>query len=193
MFGVPAGRRSGVELIVAVVLAAWFLLAFALGAGEVFVTPRDAPPLPLLIGVVAPIALFLIGVRSSRGFRELVLTADLRLMTGVQAWRFAGFGFLAPYRYDVLPGFFAWPAALGDMAIGLIAPWVLLALIRRPSFAASRTFVLWNMFGILDLVSAVGAGAVGGRFVADAAGAVNTGAMAHLPLVLIPVYLVPGS
>ena len=75
-----------------------------------------------------------------RPFRDFVLAADLRLMTGIQAGRFAGLGFLALYANGVLPGSFALPAGLGDMAIGVTAPWVLLALIRRPGFAAGKTF-----------------------------------------------------
>jgi hypothetical protein len=65
------------------------------------------------------------------------MAVDLPLLTAVQAWRFAGFGFLALFVYGVLPGIFAWPAGLGDMMIGLTAPWVALALARRPAFAAS--------------------------------------------------------
>ena len=40
------------------------------------------------------------------------------------------------YTYGVLPGIFAWPAGLGDMAIGATAPLVLSGLLRRPDFAA---------------------------------------------------------
>ena len=76
--------------------------------------------------------------------REFVLSADLRLIVGMQAWIWAGFGFLTLYIYGVLPGIFAWPAGLGDMAIGVTAPLVLSALLRRPGFAARKSFVAWN-------------------------------------------------
>lgn len=112
---------------------------------------------------------------------------DLALSTAIQAWRFAGFGFLALYAYDILPGVFAWPAGLGDIAIGLTAPWMALALVRDPNFASSRSFILWNLFGILDLVVAVGAGALGSVLALG----VTTAPMARLPLVLIPAYFVP--
>ncbi len=52
--------------------------------------------------------------------------------------------FLTLYSYGVLPGIFAWPAGLGDMAIGVTAPLVLSALLRRPGFAAGKSFVAWN-------------------------------------------------
>ena len=191
----PAQPRSpvlpGIKSAVAVVLAIWFTLVILLGAGGVFVTPPGTPPLPILIGVTAPIIVFFAGFWMSHLFREFVLAADLRLMMAIQAWRFAGLGFLALYTHGVLPGVFAWPAGLGDIAIGVTAPWVLVALIRRPSFAASKTFVVWNALGVLDLVVAIGTGALSSGLAVGVAGEITTSPMAQLPLVLIPAYLVP--
>jgi hypothetical protein len=91
----------------------------------------------------------------------------------------------------VLPGVFAWPAGLGDMAIGLTAPWVALTLARRPAFAASRLFVSWNLLGMLDLIAAV-SNAAGNQILATgAAGQVTVAPMSQLPLLLVPAYLVP--
>jgi len=178
-------------LFVAVFSAAWLALVFWVGAEETFVAPRGTPPLALLIAGASPIILFLTAFWLSHSVREFVLAADLRLTTGVQAWRFAGFGFLALYTNGLLPGFFAWPAGLGDIAISITAPLMVLALIRRPGFAASKTFVAWNVLGILDLVVAVGAGALGSFLFKDVVGAITTAPMARLPLVLIPAYFVP--
>jgi hypothetical protein len=73
------------------------------------------------------------------------------LLTGIQAWRFAGIAFIALYAQHLLPGYFAWPAGLGDIAIGLSAPLVMRALRRDSAFAASGAFLTWNLLGILDL------------------------------------------
>lgn len=181
----------GIKSVVAVVLAIWFTLVILLGAGGAFVTRPGTPPLPILIGFTAPIIVFFAGFWLSRPFREFVLAADLRFITGIQAWRFAGLGILALYTHGVLPGIFAWPTGLGDIAIGVTAPWILVALIRQPSFAASKTFVVWNVLGVLDLVVAIGTGALGSALAAGVAGEVTTSPMAQLPLVLIPAYLVP--
>jgi hypothetical protein len=148
-------------------------------------------PLPIAIGVTAPVIVFLGAYWMSRRFREFVLAADLRLITGIQAWRAAGFGFLALYAYGVLPGLFALPAGLGDIAIGVTAPWIILALIRQPSFATSRTFVVWNVLGLLDLVVAVSTGALSSTLATGIAGEITTRPMGELPLLLIPAYLVP--
>jgi len=155
------------------------------------VSPPGVPPLPILLGVVTPLAVFFVAYLLSRSIREFVLAIDPRLMMAMQAWRFAGLGFLALYAHGVLPGFFAWPAGLGDIAIGVTAPWLLVVLMRHPSFAASRTFLIWNLLGILDLVVALTTGALGTILVAGADAGVTTGAMAQMPLVLIPAFFVP--
>ncbi len=130
--------HSSVALLVVGTLATWFVLVFFLGARGNFVRAPGAWPLPILLGVTAPLLIFLAAFWTLGTFRNFVSTVDLRLVSGIQAWRFTGLGFLALYTYGVLPGRFAWPAGLGDMAIGLTAPWIVFALIRMPGFAASR-------------------------------------------------------
>src|ERR671914_993313 len=183
---------SGMGLSVALGVAVWFVVVASLGGREVFVAPRETPPLALLIAVTAPIIAFIVGSWLAKAFREFVLGADLRFMTTIQAWRIGGFSFLALYAHGILPGYFAWPAGIGDMAIGVSAPWIVVALMRRRSFAASNRFVGWNVFGILDLVVAVSMGALGAFFLADdVVGPGATDAMARLPLVLVPAFFVP--
>jgi hypothetical protein len=182
---------SGIGVVVAAFFLAWLALIFVLGARGAFIAPRGAPPLALLIGLLAPLGLFLLGYRIIRPLREFVLSADLRIIVGMQAWRWAGFGFLTLYFYGVLPGIFAWPAGLGDMAIGVTSPLVLAALLREADFAASKRFVAWNLSGILDLIVAVSIGALVPLLAPNFYGAVSTAPMAQLPLVLVPTYLVP--
>jgi hypothetical protein len=191
-YQVKSPAVSGTEFFVALALAVWLVLVVALGGRKVFVTPTENPPLALLISVIAPVIVFLAASSVSQPFREFVLAADLRFMTAIQAWRIGGFSFLALYTYGILPGYFAWPAGVGDMAIGITAPWIIVALVRRPGFAASKSFVAWNVFGILDLVIAIGMGALGPLFLGgDVVGPGATDAMAHLPLVLVPAFFVP--
>ncbi len=186
----PSGA-SGINLAVGLALAFWLALVIVLGARNAFIQPSGAPPLPILLAVSTPVALFLMAYRTSKSFRDFVLTFDLRLAAGIQAWRFAGLGFIALYAHGILPGVFAWPAGVGDLAIGLTAPWVLLALIRKPEFAASRGFVIWNLLGLLDLAVAVGIGTLVASLVIAVPDGATTGVMARLPLLLIPGYVVP--
>ncbi len=177
--------------LVGVVLTLWLGIVVYLGAVGAFITAPGTIPIPIALGAGLPVVVFLALFLASTTFRNFLLSCDLPLMTAVQAWRFAGLGFIALYVHGVLPGSFAWPAGLGDMAIGLTAPWVALALIRRPEFATSRLFVIWNLLGMLDLVAAVSAGALNQVFATGAAGEISISPMAKLPLLLIPAYLVP--
>jgi hypothetical protein len=187
MARVQATTRS----LVGAVLALWFVFVFFLGEQGAFVQPQEAPPIPILLGVTVPLVIFLAAYLGSEAFRALVLSADLRVLTAIQAWRAGGLSFLALYAHDVLPGLFAWPTGLGDIFIGVTAPWIMLALIRQPGFVTSRLFIVWNFLGILDLVVALGTGVLSSGFVAGLAGAITTAPMAQLPLVLIPAYFVP--
>ena len=186
----PSGR-GGIRPAVAMVLTVWLLLIVALGATGAFVAPPGTPPLPIAVGFAAPLVLFFAWLRLSQSFREFALSLDLRLIAGIQAWRLGGLGFLALYTHKVLPAVFALPAGLGDMAIGLTAPWIILALVRQPGFAARGAFIRWNVLGILDLVIAVSIGTVSALFATGAPGEISTAPMATLPLLLIPAFLVP--
>jgi hypothetical protein len=186
----PSGRGS-MRRAVGIALTGWLLLVLSLGAAGAFVGPPGTPPLPIAIGVAVPLVLFFAWLRLSQSFREFVLSLDLRVIAGMQAWRWAGLGFLDLYAYKVLPAVFALPAGLGDMAIGVTAPWIILALVREPGFAARGAFIRWNILGILDLLLAVSIAAVSAVFATGAPGEVSIAPMATLPLLVIPAFLVP--
>jgi hypothetical protein len=187
----PAESRGGMRLAVAIALSVWLLLVISLGLAGAFVGPPGTPPLPIAIGVAAPLMLFFALLRLSQSFLKFVLSLDLKVIAGMQAWRWAGLGFLSLYAHYVLPAVFALPAGLGDMAIGVTAPWIILRLVRQPRFAASGTFIRWNFLGILDLLIAVSIGAVSAFLATGAPGEISTAPMATLPLLLIPAFLVP--
>jgi hypothetical protein len=184
--------RAGASLLVPGLLVIWSGLIVGFGAIGAFVAPAGTPPLGLLAAVLGPVIAFLIAYRMSAAVRRQALAIDLGLVTATQAWRFGGFAFLALYTYGVLPGYFAWPAGLGDMAIGAAAPWMLAGLTREPAFVAGRKFVTWNVLGILDLIVAVTVGAAVPLLFPNVSGSITTDAMARLPLVLIPGFFVPG-
>lgn len=79
------------------------------------------------------------------------------------------------------------------MAVGLTAPWLVLALIRSPDHAVSRTCAAWHVFGLVDLVVAVSLGALVSALSMGAAGEITTSPMSRLPLLLIPAFLLPLS
>ena len=115
-------------------------------------TANPRPPLPLGLAAVLPVALFAVSYLTSVRFRELVWSLDLRLLTLAQTWRVGGIVFLILYQRGALPGVFAIPAGWGDIAIGITAP-IIAWYWRRPF--PTKTFVVWNVLGSLDLVLAV--------------------------------------
>jgi hypothetical protein len=187
-----ADQITRVTKLVAIVLALWLSIVWIVAQkGTLLRAAPGTPPVLLLLMVLLPIVLFLGAFRLSQTFREFVLTFDPRIGAAIQAWRFAGLGFIALYAHRVLPGAFAIPAGLGDMAIGVTAPWVLLKLMQNPQFGASPSFVNWNLLGILDLIVAVSSGGLNSMFARGIPGEITTQPMVQLPLVLIPAYFVP--
>jgi hypothetical protein len=108
---------------------------------------------------------------------------------GVQLYRVLGAIFLILYAADKMPGLFAWPAGIGDIIVGLLAPVVALAYARDPRRNAGLV-TAWNLFGILDLAVAVTTGFITSPSRLFSYEPSNE-LIAIFPLVLIPVNLVP--
>ena len=173
------------------VVIAWAACSLILNVLGVFATPSDKPPLPLLISVIGPPILFVIAYSFSAKVRTLSLSLDLRLLTAMQAWRVVGVMFLVLMSFGLLPGTFAWPAGIGDLIVGAYAPFVVLAILRRPP-GWHKHVVLLNVLGLLDFVGAVGGGVLSGSSpIGILRGDVTTDIMQELPLSMIPTFAVP--
>ena len=86
----------------------------------------------------------------------------------------------ARYFAGQLLGLFALPAGIGDVATGVLAPFVAYAWYSGKPYARTAA-IAWNLFGIADLVNAV----VLGTLTNGGAGGIV------FPVVLIPVFAVP--
>jgi hypothetical protein len=93
----------------------WFGAIYWLAAIGTFVSSQDERPVTLAVAFLTPLLLFLVGVRLP-GWRSLVVSIPPVFLIALNGWRFIGLGFLMAYREGLLPGGFAWPAGLGDMA-----------------------------------------------------------------------------
>ena len=121
--GIPdaAGTRLPAGLVLGAA-ALWLAAVFAMSLGGALEAPQGAPPLRVLTAAGVPVLVFVLWYRISPAFRAWVLGLDLRLVVMLQAWRVIGGVFLVLLAFGILPGLFAWPAGLGDVAVGLTAP-----------------------------------------------------------------------
>lgn len=169
------------------------LLALAILAGRAGITDAGPgrPPLVILAFVLGPPVLFLIACRASAIVRAWVASLDLTAVTLAQSWRVGGVLFLPLAWWGHLSWAFALPAGLGDVAVGLLAPFVALAVERRSENWRQASYGL-VVLGLADFVAAVGMGAGVSAGVLAPLGAVELEpAIAVLPLSLIPTVLVP--
>jgi hypothetical protein len=166
-------------------IAAWFVFALAASALQLYRNAPNRPPLPLGLGVLVPVAAFLVWYAASRSFREFVLSVSPRALTLAHTWRVGGFVFIALASYRILPWLFAIPAGLGDIAIGATAAAVAL---NRTTPRHRTSFIAWQWLGMADLILAVSLGTLAGVI---APKGVPTTAMTVLPMSLIPTFGVP--
>ena len=101
--------------------------------------------------------------------------------------------FLILYTQQLLPIEFAIPAGIGDMLIGVTAPFVAYYYFAQKKYARIIA-IIWGLLGIADLVIAVTLGFLTspGPFHYLALSAPNTLVSAY-PLVMVPAFGVPLS
>ena len=173
-------------------LALQFVLASVIGTEHLLINEQSSPMAPIAITAFVPVALFLSAYGLSQRFRGFVLSQDLRTLTMMQHWRVIGFVFLPLYAYEVLPGLFAWPAGLGDVAIGLAAVFIVARLDRDPDFARSSGFLRFHLLGLLDFAVAIAtAGLSAGAFPGLIAAGITSAPMDVWPLNIFPSFIVP--
>jgi hypothetical protein len=177
--------------LLVLLIGAWLLAAVITGAAGFFEAGPSRPPLPLLVAVLGPPAVFSLAYAVSPPFKDFVLRLDLRMLTAVQSWRVLGATFLFLYAFKLRPGLFALPAGLGDAAVGVGAVFVLRSMINgSPTW---RRRVLWlNLGGLLDFTVALGTGVLtSNSSIGIFAPATPMPSMGEMPLSLIPTFGVP--
>jgi len=188
--GIREQRAGGDIQRTLLVLAGWFFFAVWLGVGGAL-RANGGPPLGVAVAILLPLVVFAVDRRLGSPLLGGLQRLDLPALIGLQTFRIVGVIFIVAWFGGTLPGGFALPAGIGDVAIGLAAPFVAAAVIaRRPHHIALAR--IWNVLGAADLITAVTTGVLHGRSpIGLLAGPVTTDAMARYPLSLIPTFLVP--
>lgn len=184
----PAARGF---LIWAAVAIPWGALVTYLAMTGAFVPKLGAMP-GLIVGSIILPVIFVFGlVKTLPSARRWVAILDAGNLTVFQGWRVVGGVFVALWWFGQLPITFALLAGLGDIAVGIAAPFVAGRLHRAES-GANRAARWLIVMGLLDFVVAV---SVGGLSAPGLPLASETGptvlATMQFPLVLIPAFIVP--
>ncbi|MDQ3677711.1 MAG: hypothetical protein M3401_13070 [Actinomycetota bacterium] len=191
-----AARPAGPAFALAgLFVAAWFVAVFILARNGAFASTSETTFPPLIgLAIIAPIMWGTVLLVALPGFLPRVARIPLHWLVGVQFYRVAGGLFLIGYLQDDLPAEFALPAGIGDVLVGLAAPFVARKLAKEGPQRARRAVLTWCTLGIFDLVVAVTCGFLSSPSVFQqlALDAPNY-AITRYPFVLIPVFAVPAS
>jgi hypothetical protein len=170
-----------------VFLAAWAAVSVVLSARNVFVQPdvRTTPPVGIaLIVTLAALTVFLVASRSLRG-----LLSNQKNLIRLNMWRLVGAVFLLLMFNGQVPALWAWPAGVGDIIVGAAAPWVAS---RLDAPGGRRRAIIFNLFGVTDLIVAVGLGITTNPGPVQLFHTTPTAAlMTRFPMALVPTFLVP--
>lgn len=168
-------------LAVRIIFWVWFIAAVLVGQQRLL---QRVPP-PVVQGVLFGLTALLVGAYFRlAAFRAWIDALDLRALVLLHVTRFVGFYFLALYRRGELPYAFAVPGGYGDIAVAILA----LLVVFLPLDPARRTrfLTIWNVIGLTDIMLVV---ATAIRL--NLADASQMRTLLHLPLSLLPTFLVP--
>lgn len=163
----------------------WFIAALTASATHVFSNTANRLGSAIGIAALVPLIVFVTWFFVSTSFRQFALTLDPVLLTTLQAWRLIGFIFVLLEAHRLLPALFAFPAGYGDMFIGATATLVAWKF-ANPQHRG--LFIVWQLLGIADLVTAVSVGTTAPLIDPQS---ISMAPMTALPLSLIPTFFVP--
>jgi hypothetical protein len=162
-------------------LLVWFSFALAIGLTGLFESV-SAPIVAVTVWTLT--AIVLLGWWKIPGIQHWIGTVDLSALIALHLSRFVGIYFLILCRNGSLSGAFAKPAGIGDLVTAIGA--ALLLLFRAANHGWRTSILIWNIFGLLDILFVV--------FAALRVGLIDWQGMSPLralPLMLLPMFLVP--
>jgi len=180
-------RTALVAVIAGAVLAAWAALTVVLALRGFYKPPdtRSPPPVGIQLAIaLVGLALFLAISPSLRS-----LLTNQKNLIRLNVWRLVGAVFLVLMLAGQMPALWALPSGIGDVIVGLAAFSVANRL-DRPG--GRRLAIIFNLFGLADLVVAIGLGIMTNTGPAQVFHTTPTSELAtQFPLALVPTFLVP--
>jgi hypothetical protein len=180
-------RQTWVAVITGIVLAGWATAAAVLAARGFFRPPdiRSTPPIGIHLALVLAALALCLGF--SKSLRSLL--SNQKNLIRLNMWRLVGAVFLILMADGQMPALWALPAGIGDVIVGVTAPWIA----RRVDAPGGRRLaILFNLFGMADLIVAVGLGIMTSPGPTQVFHTTPTSELAtQFPLALVPTFLVP--
>ncbi len=183
-------ERAPTLTATALLLVGWFAVAVTLAILGVYSATSNRIP-TIQFGIAVPILIGGWMIWRWPAVSRMIDAVPRRWVIAIQFFRVEGMTFLALFSAHLLPGSFALPAGVGDVAVGLLAAAIASGAIGgRP--LNPKTVLRWNLLGIADLVVAVSTGFLTApspfqKFAFDR----PSGLISMFPLVLIPTFLAP--
>ena len=186
---IPKNKGMRFFIIMSFLLLLWFGAVFLLGNIGFFAkNPLFAPN--IIFGFLV-LFHFLRMAYHSKTVQTVAEAIPTTWIVAIQTYRIVGVGFLILYAQKQLPAAFALPSGIGDILVGVSAPFVaILYYLKKPY--SKKLAIVWNIIGIADLVIAVSVGILGfPRPVQFLPLAPSTEPLSLFPLVIIPLFAVP--
>jgi hypothetical protein len=182
--------RSRAVRATASVLVGWFVIAVALALAGVYSATTSRIP-TIQFGIVIPILIGCLMIWRWPAVSRLIDAVPRQWVIAIQFYRVEGVIFLVLFATHLLPGLFALPAGLGDLAVGLLAAVIGIGATGGRQLTPG-TVLRWNLLGIADLIVAVSTAflTAPSAFQMFAFERPNE-LISMFPLVLIPTFLVP--
>lgn len=168
-------------LLIRIGIWIWLIAATTVGHFQLL-RPILGPPVQLILFALT--GLVLLAYFRVPALRTWLDTIDLRALVLLHVTRFVGFYFLFLYRRGELPYEFAVPGGWGDNLTAALA--LLVCFLPLSPLSRLRAINVWNVIGLADILLVVLAAARLG--LSDPA---QLRALTHLPLALLPTFLVP--
>ena len=183
-------RRTGIAIALAAyaLLGGWLVVSGMLARAGVYIGESGRSGPWLVAAFTGFFTSVLFATRIPLLSRILAHPKTLALLAIPHTWRIGGITFLIVMALGHLPAVFALPAGLGDIAIGLAAPFIA----RRLARGDRRGAMHFHVLGIVDLIVALTIGFLAGLGPFQPFEITpTTEPLALLPLVLIPTAAVP--
>lgn len=186
-------RRWRVGVVFSLLLGIWLAAAVTWAKTGAHIPTETGGNPTLLVAIFAPVFVLSAVTIGWRDAAIWIQTIPTHWLIRLQAYRSLGFVFLILWAMGMVPGEWAWPAGLGDIAVGVTAIYAAHR-VARGGVGGHRVGRAWNALGIADLVSAIITGTLTspGPLHLLATDLPNTLGGTY-PMALVPCFMVPLS